>query len=119
MKRFIIAVAIMFILNIVITGLLQSRIKIKGNEINKIEELYSANHTRHAFLVRERQELMRRDRIVSYAQEHLGMKLLNPDQIASGSYIQEIVEEPTRNNHVIYSFIDFITPTANAFEARQ
>ncbi|MCL2063672.1 MAG: hypothetical protein FWG98_04805 [Candidatus Cloacimonetes bacterium] len=119
MKKFLIAVAIMFVLNILITGLLQSQIKIMGNQIGTKETLNSAYHTRHAYLLRERQELMRRDRIVSYAQQNLGMKLLKPDEIAGGQYLKEIVEETSRNNNVVYSFIDFITPSMNAFEGRR
>ena len=119
MKKYLIAVLVMFVLNIIVTGLLQSRIKIVGNQSNAIENIYSAQHTKHAYLIRERQELMRRERIISYAQQHLGMKILKPDEIASGNYIKEIIEDTAKNNQVIYSFIDFMTPTLNAFEIRQ
>ena len=117
MKRILLFVGIVISLNVLITGLLQSKIKVIGGKINQLESLYSANHTKHSFLIRERQDLMRRDRIITYAQENLRMKLLKPDEIASGSYIKEIVENETRNN-VIYSFIDMITPPLHAFEIR-
>ena len=118
-KKFVLAVAIMFVLNIIVTGLLQSRIKIIGNEINSIESTYSAEHTKHSFLIRERQELIRRERIVSYAQQHLGMRLLTPDEFASGHFIKEIVEDPARNNSIIYTFIDFLAPNISATETRR
>ena len=118
MKKYLIGLLIMFVLNIIFTGLLQSRIKITGNQINSIEHTLAANQTINTFLLRERQELVRRERIVSYAQTNLGMLVLKPDQIADGQYFKEIHEEVTRNNNAIYSFIDFITPTLNAFERK-
>jgi len=112
-----IVVGVMFVLNIAITGVLQSCSKIIGNQIEVVETTYSANHSRHTILVRERQELARRDRIISYAQNNLGMRLLRPDEMASGNIVKEIREETARSN-IVYAFVDLITPSLNAFENR-
>ena len=119
MKGSIITVCVMFVLNILFTGLLQSCSKRVGNEMVEVERSYSAHHTKHTQLLRERQELARRDRIVSYAQQNLNMRLLQPDEMAGGNTIKVIIEEETRNNNVIYTFIDFITPSLNAIEGRR
>ena len=119
MKGSVIAVSIMFVLNILFTGLFQSCSKRVGNELVAVESTYSAHHTRHSHLLRERQELARRDRIVSYAQQNLSMRLLQPDEIASGNTVKVIIEEETRNNNIIYTFIDFITPSLSAIEGRR
>jgi hypothetical protein len=108
----------MFVLNIAVTGVLQSCSKKVGNQIEAVDAAYLANHSRHTNLIRERQELARRDRIVSYAQNNLGMRLLRADEIASGNIIKEIREEEARSN-IVYAFIDFITPSLNAFENRR
>jgi|GEM_PF-2957353 len=118
LKKLSKAVVFMFILNIIVTGLLQSRIKTIGNKINTVENSYAAQHTIHSYLFREKQHLMRRDRIVSYAQQNLGMIPIKPDEIASGRYIKEIKEDSDKNNLPVYSFIDFITPTLHAFEIK-
>ena len=119
MKPIIVVVLLMFVLNIVVTGILQDTIKKDGNRFNRLEATYSANHARQSFLIRERQELLRRDRIINYAQQNLDMQLLRPDEIASGQFIKEIHENQTRNNNVVYSLIDFLIPSANAFEVRR
>ena len=119
MKVSIIAISIMFVLNILVTGIFQSCSKKVGNELAAVENAYSAHHTRHTQLLRERQDLARRDRIVSYAQRNLGMRLLHPDEIASGNTIKVIIEEEARNNNIAYTFIDFITPSLNAMEKRR
>jgi len=119
MKGSIIAVSVMFVLNIVFTGIFQNFSKRVGNEMVAVERTYSAHHTRHTHLLRERQELARRDRIISYAQQNLNMRLLQPDEMASGGTVKVIIEEETRNNNVIYTFIDFITPSLNAIEGRR
>ena len=119
MKKIIIIIFGMFVINIITTGLLQDRIKRDGNKLLRLEMEYSANHARYSFLVRERQDLLRRDRIITYAQNNLGMQLLRPDEIASGRHIKEIHENQTRSNNIVYSFIDFITPSANAIEIRR
>ena len=118
MRNYLLVVALMFILNIACTGLLQSRIRVIGNQINAIENSRDALQTKNAFLEREKQDLVKRERIVSYAQTNLGMKVLKPDEIADGKIIKEITEDTAKNNNVIYSFIDFITPSLNAFETR-
>ena len=118
MKGAIIAVCVMFVLNIVLTGIFQSCSKKVGNEMVAVESAYSAHHTRHTHLLRERQELARRDRVISYAQQNLNMRLLQPDEIASGNTVKVIIEEETRNNNIIYTFIDFITPSLSAIEGR-
>lgn len=107
----------MFVLNICISGLLKNRIIKSLVKLRKISESYSAQTERYLVLERERQELARRDRIVNYAQHNLGMKLLKPDQIASGDVIKEIKENYSRDN-VLYCFIDFLSPSANAFEIK-
>ena len=118
MRVSVIVLCLMFVLNIVFTGLFQSCSKRVGNELVAVENEYSAHHTRHTQLLRERQELARRDRIVSYAQRNLNMRLLQPDEIASGNTVKVIIEEETRNN-IIYTFIDFITPSLSAVEGRR
>jgi len=119
MKISIIFVFIFFVLNVVLTGVFQSCTKRVGNDLVTVERTYSAHHTRHTQLLRERQELARRERIVSYAQQNLGMRLLQPDEIASGDPIKVIIEREARNNNIIYTFIDFITPSLNAAEIRR
>ena len=118
LRKLFLAILVMVILNIVVTRLLRSQIRIIGNEINKIEATYSSEHTRHSFLIRERQELMRRERIISYAQEHLGMILLKPDDIANGLIVKEIKEDFEKNN-TIYTIIDFVSPSMTATETRR
>ena len=114
MKVSLIAVVIMFFLNIIFTGIIQNGVRRVGVSTQKLETLHAAELSRHTVLTKERQELIKRDRIVSYAQQNLGMQLLKPDQIANNNIIREIREDTGRQNSIVYSFIDFITPTMSA-----
>ena len=119
MKKCLIILAIVFVLNIIFTGLLQDRIKRVHNQINSIEISYNANLTKQSLLNQERQDNIRRERIINYAQTNLGMELLKPDVIASGKIIKEIHEDYSSSKNIIYSFIDFITPSMNAYELKK
>ena len=118
MKIYFLILLGMIGLNIVMTGLFQDLIKKDGNKKLAIEAEHSAQRTRNAFLLRERQDLLRRDRIIGYATNNLGMQLLRPDEIASGRFVKEIQEESSRNN-IVYTFIDLLIPSMNAIEARR
>ena len=118
MKRYFTILAIMILLNIIVTGFMQDKIKKAHNKINTIEVTYNANLAMQSVLHQERQDHARRDRIINYAQTNLGMELLKPDVIASGKIIKEIQEDVQNNRNIIYSFIDFITPALNAIELR-
>ena len=118
MKKYFTILAIMILLNIIVTGILQDKIKRTYNKISSIEVTYNANLAKQSVLNQERQEQARRDRIINYAQTNLGMELLKPDAIASGKIIKEIQEDVLNNRNIIYSFIDFITPALNATELR-
>ena len=109
----------MFSLNIIFTGVLQDKIKRLHNRINNIEVSYNANLAKQSFLNQERQDYIRRERIINYAQTNLNMELLKPDVLASGKIIKEIHEDVLNNKNIIYSFIDFITPVMNAYELKQ
>jgi hypothetical protein len=119
MRPLIIIFVMLFVANILLTGVFQSKTKKNNAQVLRIESNYNSAHAKHSILHREKQELLRRDRIVSYAQNHLNMELLKPDVIASGSIIKEIKEDVVRNNNIIYCFIDFITPSMNAFEIKK
>jgi hypothetical protein len=110
MKLYIFSFFVLLVLNIIITGVLQSSIKRTGNEMKVIEGQYAANLVVHSNFVREKQELLRRDRIIQYAQQNLGMQLLKPDQIAGGTIIKEIQEDVLKNNETKYRMIDSFTP---------
>jgi hypothetical protein len=97
-------------MNIIFTGMLQNSIKKIGNAKKAIDSQYAANMVLHSNYVREKQELLRRDRIINYAQINLGMQLLKPDQIASGTIIKEIQEDVLKNNEIRYRMIDMFTP---------
>ena len=118
MKTYIIILITLAALNIALTGMFQDLIRKDGNRKLALEAEISASRTRNAFLLRERQELLRRERIISYATNNLGMQLLRPDEIASGRFIKEIQEESSRNN-IVYTFIDLLIPSMNAIEARR
>jgi len=113
-KPYLVVVLAFFALNIIFTGILRNKIRQVNTEIYTVEAQYYANHTRHATLYSQRQDLLRRDRIIGYAEQRLGMEQLKPDVIASGQIIKEIHEEEYRHNPV-YAFVDFITPSANDF----
>jgi len=114
-KPFVIALVIFFVINIIFTGILRNKVRQVNNAIYAIDAQYYANLTHNSDLYRQRQELLRRDRIIDYAQSKLGMELLKPDVIASGQVIKEVREEQIRHGQT-YAFVDFITPTATIFE---
>ena len=118
MKKYFTILAIMILLNVIITGFMQDKIKRTHNKINNIESTYNANLAMQSFLNQEKQEHAKRERIINYAQTNLGMELLKPDMIAGGKVIKEIQEDIINNKNIIYSFIDFITPSMNAIELR-
>jgi len=113
-KPFIVVVFVFFVLNIIFTGILRNKIRQVNTQIYTVEAQYYANHTRHANLYSQRQDLLRRDRIIAFAEQRLGMEQLKPDVIASGQIIKEIHEEEYRHSPV-YAFVDFLTPSANDF----
>jgi len=114
-RPYIIVVLVFFTLNIIFTGILRNKIRQVNTQIYTVEAQYYANHTRHANLYSQRQDLLRRDRIIGYAEQRLGMELLRPDEIASGEIIKEVREDEYRHSPV-YAFVDFLTPSANVFE---
>ena len=106
MKIYIISVIIFFALHISVKGLLQTNITRVGLQIQSLENANSANHVQYSTFILEKQELLRRDRIVNYAIEHLGMELLKPDQLASGTIVKEILETTNKRKNINYAFID-------------
>jgi len=117
-RQFVVILAFFIVLNIIFTGLLKSKIRRVNNAIITVDAQYQANLTHHSSLFSLKQELLRRDRIIDYAQHRLGMELLKPDIIASGQIIKEVREEQLRHNPV-YAFVDFITPSTGTFERRK
>jgi hypothetical protein len=109
----------MIIVNVIVTGILEIKTKRVIQEIIEVEALETTSKILHSNLFRERQDLLRRDRIISRAQNDLNMILLKPDVLASGQIIKEITEERVRNRNILYSIIDFITPPINATDIKK
>jgi hypothetical protein len=114
MKYYVLIVIIMILLNTIITGVFKEQIRSAGIEIIDKEAEFAAGRTHHAFLLRTRQDLLRRDRITSHAQRNLGMVSLSPDQIARSGQIREIHEVMQRNRNITFVIVDFIPPSITA-----
>ena len=106
MKVYIISVIVLFVVNIAFKGLMQTTITRIGLQIQAVEDTHSAYQVQYSTYILEKQELLRRDRIVNYAVANLGMELLKPDQLASGNIVKEILETKSKRKSVNYAFID-------------
>ncbi|MCK9329959.1 MAG: hypothetical protein PHY08_06560 [Candidatus Cloacimonetes bacterium] len=114
MKKSIAVLIIMtfiYLISVNINQYFIARCKNKQESLNKV---FAAVNDQNKILLQTNQKLKTRERIIAYATEKLNMKQVEPDVILSGSIIKEIKEESTKNQNIIYSLIDFVSPTMEA-----
>ncbi len=118
MKKSIAILTIMLVSYLVSINVNQYFIAKSKNKQENLAKVFAAVNDQNKILLQSNQRLKTRERIIAYASEKLGMKQLNPDVILSGSIIKEINEENTKNQNIIYSLIDFVSPTMEAITLR-
>ena len=119
MNRYIICFLTILAIFLLFKGLLEANIRRIGLEIQSLDSANSAYHVQHSSLILQKQELLRRDRIINYAQQNLGMHILKADQIANGTIIKEIKEIKAKKDATIYAFIDDFNPTVTTAENKK
>lgn len=119
MKRSVVALIISIAIYFVLINLNQFFIAQSKTKHESLSKTFTAVNDQNKMLLQTNQRLKTRERIIAYATENLKMIQLNPDVILSGNIIKEINEEQAKNQNIIYSLIDFVSPTAEAINLRK
>jgi len=113
MKGRLIILSIILASIIIVQYLNQHQIVRATQEYASLEKKYAAARTINNELIITYNELISRDRIVGVATEQLGMFQAKNDGI-NVTY----VKEQSKENQILFSLIDYITPSAQALTER-